>query len=196
MGLFVFTSSGAGVRGAAILDRPRSITNVRLEHGTSLVKKIKPDTLFSFDHEYPNGRILLDEVPNSFSGFPISPRLKEIFAEEPSIEFIPIRIQDHRKKVVATDYVLANPVGLVDCLDLAKSDVVMNALDESIVMRFKKMVLVPGKIPKDRHVFRPVGRPSMLLLSPKIVKAIEAAKITGVECVPADGFSSTNRLGI
>jgi uncharacterized protein DUF1629 len=196
MAYSVFTLSGAKVRGAALLDEPRALAKVRMDQGESLVKKIKPGTTFSFHPDYPNGRTVLDAFANAFGGFPVSPKVKEIFEAEPSIEFIPIKIADHRKKVVATDYVLANPLGLVDCIDMKKSEVVMDSLDPTEIFGIDKLVLMPGKIPKDRHVFRVVGRPSMLLLSPKIMKAIEAAKPTGVECFPADGFSNLGKIGV
>src|SRR3954468_427588 len=141
MAYSVFTLSGAKVRGAAILDQPRALQNVRMDQGESLAKKIKAGSTFPFHADYPDGRKLLDALANAFGGFPVSPKLKEIFEAEPSIEFIPIQIADHRKKVVATDYVLANPLGLVDCIDMKKSEVVMDSLDPTEILGLDKLVL-------------------------------------------------------
>jgi uncharacterized protein DUF1629 len=197
MGFFVLTLAGVAVKGAAILELPEDlgVDLYEVSDGSRLKGRLHARLLCAFDPDYKEGRKLLDLVPNTDGVFPVSPALKTLLSKEPEIEFLPIRIADHRGKIASSDYTLANFLGTVDCVNMKASKYVKSALDDDEVSRFTKLVIDPKKVPKGRHAFRLRPRPRMVVVDDEIRDAVAAAKPTGVGCVPLEEFDTALHVG-
>jgi hypothetical protein len=69
------------------------------------------------------------------------------------IEFLPIRILNHKKKLASDDYFIVNPLGTDDVLDLEKSDI--KRTKNGDVVAVKHMFLQRQKINPKKALFRP-----------------------------------------
>ena len=110
---------------------------------------------FTADPDYPDDLRLIDHFGNSESVFPISPKLKS-FLEElrlPNLQFIPVEMLDHKRRVLATYYLMHLTV-LIDCMDIEKSKATENKLRKGTFSSVKALVLDEKKIPADAKLFR------------------------------------------
>ncbi|WP_437933921.1 imm11 family protein [Sorangium sp. So ce341] len=92
------------------------------------------------------------------------------------LEVVPFMLRDHRKRVKSSDYVFLNPIGAVDCMNLALS--VVRRARSGDVLDVPKMVLDPAKLVSAPDLFRVREVPSRYLFSGDLVDAIRAAGFT------------------
>jgi len=96
------------------------------------------------------------------------------------IEYLPLAIHDHRKRLVGADYWLVNPLGAWDCIDLAKSDVLRDEDDPKEVLEVNEMVLDRARALKAPQLFRPEHNRSYYILRSELVADLEKAKLTNL----------------
>lgn len=197
--MHVMTQAVATDKSVAVLAEPADsdlgVELWQLDEGEALAKRFAKGARLVFDASY-KGRKLVDLQTNAWGGFVVSPRLREILAEEPRIEFLPVAIADHKGKVVTTDYCLANFLSPVDCVDRSKSKCHENPLDRSLVVRIEKLVIDRKKVPAGRRAFRLSIRPQTVVLDDKMAAAIRSTKLTGIACIAEDDYDSTGLLGV
>lgn len=115
----------------------------------------------SADH----GVALADSLPNTWNMYVVSGRLRDALAGtgEP-IEFVPVRIRNHKGRLVKQPYFLMNPIGAIDCMDRKQSDFDEDPVDRSQALTLRRLVLDPSKIPEDRSVFRLASKLPLVLV--------------------------------
>lgn len=72
--------------------------------------------------QHPGVR-LCDLVGNCFSYMIVTSRVKDAIQEHSNveIEYLPLSIFNHRRRLHSDDYWIINPIGTIDCLDLKRS---------------------------------------------------------------------------
>lgn len=130
--------------------------------------------------DMPSNRILMsreepgiqvpDLVANTCSMLILSKRLKEPLEKLKlgPIQFIPIQIINHRKRVASADHFIVNPLGVVDVLDTKASDIEWLNGD---VVDIEKMVLDPKKAKKAPDLLRVKEEPAEYLISERVLDA-------------------------
>ena len=198
MSFFVLTLDAESGLATLVLpaDLGGGLEPFELTTGQSIAKQLKSNLLLSFDPDFPDFRKLGDLQPNSNGLFPVSARLGQILRAEPEVEFLPIRIADHRKKVVSDEYTLANFTKPVDCVDLTKSVYEMSSVDKAQADGIEKLVIDEKRVPAGRHVFRLKLRTTTVVVDQKLRDSIKAAKLKGVNLIPAEEFDSALYLGV
>jgi hypothetical protein len=143
------------------------------------------DATLAMDLDYPNDTILTDSLFNTSLLRVGSAPLQELLAGWPvqHIEYLPVTILDHRRKVVKAPYFILHPVGLVDCVDPAASGAVPSALDPDVILVMDRLVIDEAKVPPDRSLFRPASFPRMVLARRDLAEAIDRAGLTGIRWV-------------
>jgi hypothetical protein len=71
-----------------------------------------------------------------------------------SIEYLPFTLLDQKGRPHSSDYFFVNPIGAVDCVDHAKSDITYFEGDLTKVLRIQRLVLDPAKLADAPPVFR------------------------------------------
>jgi hypothetical protein len=123
-------------------------------------------------------------VGNSRSMCLASKELKDLIAEHvtESIEYLPVAICDHRKRTLGPDYFIVNPLGAIDCLDLAKSRVMYSKKDPTKIVQIRDYVLDRKKLEKAPQLFRMEHSRATYVVGSALAQAIRARKdITNVE---------------
>lgn len=98
---------------------------------------------------------------------------------ETQVEFLPVTIINHKGRVASQDYFVANPVRIVDCIDINASNVDWNSIDPSLVSTVDRLVLRPDAVPPDAHMFRLRYWPQEIVVRGSLAAEIEARGLTG-----------------
>lgn len=89
------------------------------------------------------------------------------------IEFLPVTIFDHKKKAVAQEFFVLNPLRIVDCIDREKSKLDWNIIDPDLISGVHKLELDLQRIPAKAGIFRPKHLWHRLLVERNLAAAIE-----------------------
>jgi hypothetical protein len=154
----------------------------RVHKGVALAPDWPEDAKLFMNKENP-GIKLSSLLGNTRSMLLASKELTEILQEHcqnQEIEYLPLAIYDHRKRVRSRDYFLVNPLGSVDCLDLQASEIVWDKNDPTNVIRVNKYVLQRDKVAEAPPLFRIQHDPSEYVLRTDLAKAIYDRKPTNI----------------
>jgi hypothetical protein len=149
--------------------------------GVPLTKEWPDDVTCRFNPEHPKDIELTDNLYGG-SVVVISKRARAALEKlgVKNVEYLPVQILNHKKKVAAKDYFVLNPPAVVDCLDLAASGAMFNPIKKDLIMRVKQLVIDEDKVPASATVFRVKGLPSWIIVRAAIVKGLEAADLEGL----------------
>jgi len=127
----------------------------------------------------PRGLKIADVILNAIGYFLVSERMKGLLLEhaQGEIEYLPIRLINHKGRVEKAACFFANVIGKQDCADRARSEGVTSKLDDEFIS-CDKLVLDPAKIPRDRNIFRTTLYPTHIVVRDDLRAKIEGAKMT------------------
>jgi hypothetical protein len=139
---------------------------------------------------YPDQSKLYDILPALSSVLVVNSKVKDLLGSMNinNIEYLPIRLWDHKKEPVSDDYYIVNPLGSVDFIDMEKSDYVMGALDDSNINDIDELVINYDKIPEDAKLFRASTMMDQLFIHDDVRLAFEKAGIQGYSLFEAEGW--------
>jgi len=158
--------------------------------GSSLAKRFPKNATLQFDAKYADRRTVMDFLDNSL-GIPIaSSRVRALIdeLEAPKIEWLPVKVKDHKGNQIPEPYFLLNPVGGQEAIDMKKSEVVMDNMLEGRVSQIDKLVIDPKGIEAGVRVFRLSRQPSVILVDDAVKKAFKKNGITGCRLIKAEGW--------
>jgi hypothetical protein len=98
-------------------------------------------------------------------------------------EVLPARLINKKKRVHSDGYVVVNPLGHIDCLDLKKSDVINDPDEDPYVRPLGKYFLVRSNIPEKIDLFRASGVGGFIC-SERFVQTVEKHKFTNFAFTP------------
>jgi hypothetical protein len=179
---FVIWAAGY-YEGFCVIGNPKGFAKqFLLLDGVPLLEQWPEDVVCKMSPKYPKDIKLADNLYGC--GYTIvSGRLRErIPAPEGGrqIEFLPVTILNHKERVASKDYYILNPVGSVDCIDIEKSGVVWNAIDNKIISTFAQLVLKDEAIPPGAAVFRPTYRTRTILARRSLADQLSADGFSGL----------------
>jgi hypothetical protein len=154
----------------------------RLKDGVPLQATFPEDVQYHMHADFPNDIGLVDNMQNLHRLAVTSTRLKEAIEQRsaPHMEFLPIAIIDHKKRVASKDYFIVHPVGLVDCIDREQSVYRNDVIIPGNLAAVKKLVLDEARIPPDREIFRLEGFREVLIVRRDVAAALDEGKFTGL----------------
>lgn len=71
-----------------------------------------------------------------------------------NVEYFNFQLANHKGRLHSADYWIVNPLGAVDCLDRAASDVTWAPSDPTRCLSVNRCVLLADRIPEGHHLFR------------------------------------------
>ncbi|WNG20181.1 imm11 family protein [Cystobacter fuscus] len=150
-----------------------------LRSGERLADKFPMNASFYMSKDEP-GMKLDDFIANKFRRLFVSERVQKILANEPiDIEWLPVTLVDKKDRPVTAPYFIANVLGKVDCIDLARSDYDRSSFKPEEVLVFRCVQLDPAKIPDKPSLFRIKDQPSTFIIRSDLVEKLNAAKAGG-----------------
>lgn len=150
------------------------------------------DAAFRMDPDAKRDTLLVDNIPNVEVMLLCSERLKQFIEsrQPPAIEYLPVTVQDHKKRPVPQAHFVVLPLDPPDCIDLASSVVKRSMVDPTALMSVKKLVLDESKIPSDRLIVKPKGYPLATFFRRDLAAEIDAQGFTGIAWKEVADFAS------
>jgi hypothetical protein len=158
--------------------------------GLPRAERFPDDASYSMHPDFPDDTLLTDSLINSDMLIVASPKLKAFVEARKlkKVEYLPLRIIDHKGKVASKDYFIIHPIEPVDCLDLEASGAIRSTIDTETIRKVKRLVLDESKLDPDRELFRPKGFYRATLVRRALAQAIDAAGFTGVRWTELDKY--------
>jgi hypothetical protein len=119
----------------------------------------------------------------------ISAKTKDFVENEAmgKIEFLPIKIVNHKGRVGPEPYFVINPLEIVDCMDKDASVAEFNSTDEGFISGCEQLVLKEDAIPQELKVFRLGLWSGMILIRREVAEKMTTAGLTGLNFIePAE----------
>ena len=120
--------------GAFLYEEPENgPDDFNYDKGIPLLTNYPPqqDAIMKFHPHYPDNVKLYDFVESMNSFHVVNSKVKQLFQDLniEKLEFLPIRLWDHKNNMASDDYFILNPLGSVDFIDMEKSEYRMGRLD-------------------------------------------------------------------
>jgi hypothetical protein len=140
----------------------------KLNKGAEFLEGEYPQDAKIFMSDEEPGIEIPDLVPNTGLMLIVSKRLKEGIeaVNRGPIQYLPLSIYNHKKRLASSDYFIVNPLGTVDVLDTSASEI--EYLDGEIV-GITKYVLDAKKIVHAPDIFRIKENPETYVVSERVL---------------------------
>jgi hypothetical protein len=174
----------------AILDKPPEGLGLRFHRparGLKTADVYPKDARIRMSKRYRG--VKLDSLIGNTNGYLIVKKpvqdVIEATCESVEIEYLPFTLYNQKNRVQSTEYVIVNPIGSLDCLNLKASEI--EYLDEpgdpyhGEVVDVEKVVLDPGKLGrKTPALFRIKEKPNQYVISEELAEAFKKKGFTNI----------------
>lgn len=162
----------------------------QLNRGIPRSKDFPQNAVFQMDPELPYDTILQDSLFNLDGLVVGSRRLKDFIekAEPKSIEYLPVKIRNHKKKIVSKDYFIIHPLIEVDCIDVNKSKARYSEIAEKELDQVKQLVIDEEKIPPQLTMFLLKNFYTPILVRRDFTALITKEGFTGIRWVELSDY--------
>ena len=149
--------------------------------GKKLADVWPDDMSVRMDPEKPKDVKLLDYISNYEKVVLVSPKLRDFLRAQElrDVEYLPVAILDHKKRIASRDYSIVNSVRVIDAVNQEKSDFRWDGL-ENPSMVVTKIVLNDESLGDEDKLIRLRFVPGKILFREDLMRAIEAATFSGV----------------
>jgi len=179
---------------AVLSDHPAAVEeeSFRFDEGVPLASWFPKEAVYPMDREFPDLRVLHDLQVNTLGLLVASKAFRAVLeaGAHGNLEFLPITIRDHRRKIASKDHFIVNVLHPVDCVDRKRSTLVMSAIDPTQAISIENPVLREDQIPADVDLFRLAVRTSVFVVRDELKARIESAGLRGMELIPIAEYDS------
>ena len=146
-----------------------------------------------FSKQRPEGMILTDWIKNESDWLMISDRFKKLLesVELGSVEYLPIKIKNHKGKIVSKDYWIVNFLVHTEAVDREMSIYDDHPVYEDKIFSFEKLILKKEILKSGPAIFRLKERPPRMVLARQdLVERLKKEGLTGMEFIETDKYKS------
>jgi len=147
-----------------------------IDDGVPRLQGWPPDAAAAMNPDFPKDIGLADSLSGA-TFLVISGKAKQFIEQENAgkIEFLPMKIINHKGRVASEDYFVVNPLDVVDCIDKEASGAEM---DDDMIEGCAQLVLKEDAIPKDLKIFRTKFWSGRILIRRDLAQKMTAAGLT------------------
>lgn len=179
----------AYISGSCTMHNPRHVPHDYKLFDCLPFAHLAPDGLNATFTDEPDRRERCDIINSPTNLLVISERLHDFLQQalnDEPIEFIPIHFIDHKATPISEKYWAVNALEPVDCLDKEQSIYEPHAMDETMLVNVKKIVLKEEKMIPKRRLFKIEGI-DLFIFSNDLVE--EMSGFTNLAWHPLDKYS-------
>jgi hypothetical protein len=139
------------------------------------------------DPSFKKDTKLVDDVMNAAHIKICSKRLVDFLRTKrlKGVDFLPVTIFDHKKKVASIEYSIVHPIGLQDAIDMKASEPTLNAFDQSVSW-VKQLVFDKSRIDPKIRIFRFAGLTRPVFIEKTLAEELVAQNFVGSDfCDPS-----------
>jgi hypothetical protein len=154
--------------------------------GRPLAPFFPEDARIYMDEDHP-GVKLSSLIGNSCTIIIVAKPLQEVIEQHcrtVNIEYLPVSIYDHRRRLRGKDYFIVNPIGSIDCLDREASTIEWDPDDPTGVIAIDEYVLDRDKVASAPQLFRVDLDEVECVVGPELSEAILEGGFTNVDLTP------------
>ena len=172
----------------------RSLTGAsksfQIDDGVSRLTGWSADAAASMNEDYPKDIGLADSLSGA-SFLVVSGKVKAFLEPEKvgNIEFLPMKIMNHKGRVASEDYFVVNPLDIVDCIDKDASMVDLDPLHKDMISTCAMLVLKEDQIPKTLKVFRTKFWSGMIIIRRDLAQKMKSAGLTLLNFVEPEEYN-------
>ncbi len=148
--------------------------------GISRADAFPEDAYYEMLADHPKGIAVPDYV-YSMIHYVVSRRLRDALEPElgaSRVEFLPVKIKNHKGRFVQGDYFVMNSLDVIDAIDVGASAGEFNPIAPTQLMSVEQIVL---KVLPDRPVmFRPANWTRLIIVRRDVAEKLLAAGMTGL----------------
>ncbi len=170
------------IEGKCVVDAPEQIPDMyQLNKGVSRSRGWPKKAVCRMSDDYPKDLELADNLYGTRFVI-ISPAVRDFLdaARVNKVEYLPVQVYNHKKRLASADYFLLNPLGQVNCIDIEASAIKWNAINPEVISSCKKLVLEEPNVPNNVKIFRPKHLPHEILIRSELAKKLTDAGLTGL----------------
>jgi len=162
-----------------------------LDEGVPRSASFPDGATLRMDPNYPYHTLLADNLLNTERLIVASGKLKTFLESRQlaEVEYLPVKVLNHKNRPVDVQYYIIHPVNPVDCLDLEQSGPRWSAIDTTRIKALNRFVIVESKIDKGREMFRPKHFHRATLVKRTLAEAIDKEGFTGIRWFELDQFT-------
>ena len=105
------------------------------------------------------------------------------------VEFLPLKIHDHKGRLASDEYFVVNPLAIVDCIDETASLAVRDEIDENSIESCAALVLREDAVSAGIVIFRPEHWRSLILIRRALADKLTAAGLTALRFIEPDKYT-------
>jgi hypothetical protein len=180
------------VEGKCVLTAAQQIEKgFQLQRGISRAENWPVDVTCEMSQEFPKDIELSDNVHGS-GFFVVSKRLRDFMTEYgvANVEYLPMQILNHKKKLASKDYFILNPLSVVNCIDIEASEVEWSVIRTDFIEECASLVVQDSLVPPDVHVFRAKHLEADVLVRSELVDALKIAGFEGLLFTRAEDYQA------
>jgi hypothetical protein len=161
-----------------------------LDEGISRLDGWRDDASSAMSPRYPKDLGLADSLYGA-GYLVVSAAVRKLLEEAAvaRVEYLPLRIINHKGKVASADYCIVNPLAVVDCIDATASVVKENPLDPGNYSGCKQLVLRETEVPAELAVFRCLHWPAVIVVRKSLADRMTAAGLTGLHLMEPAAYT-------
>jgi hypothetical protein len=122
-------------------------------------------------------------IPTTLSYLIVDTQLRDVIkshCDGADIEYLPLVLLSHKKKVQSTDYCFVNPIGAIDCLDLSRSKITYSTSAPGEVVGVDKFVIDAAKAKDAPALFRIKEDPGEYVVKEPLARAFAEHDFTNL----------------
>jgi len=154
-----------------------------LHKGISRIDDWPLEAFFEMNNNFPDNVMLEDFVFNINNVLVVSERVLTIFLPQhlKNNEMLPIKIKNHKGRIVKEQYYILHQLVLQDCIDIERSIVRINKINPERFSSVKKLVIKEDQIDPEVFIFRMNRFPSLPIFKRDIAEKIKQNKFSGIQ---------------
>jgi hypothetical protein len=156
----------------------------RISKGLPMEHRYPPDVVLKMDSGH-KGLVVPDLVSNTVRITIVSSKLKGLLEQHSGarIEFLPVSMANHKGRIAAKDYFIANVLDHVDCVDKERSEVEELNPDPTLLSGLFRLQVHQDRIPPEAKLFRLKTMPPAILIRDDLRALLDAENLTGVRYI-------------
>lgn len=177
--------------GFAVITSPDVDDAWELDEGVPRLATWPDDLECGMDDSNPTDIELSDNLYGTEFNL-VSSRVKEIIeaeVEPGQVEFLPVKIRNHKGRIEKAPYYLLHPLECVECIDIDASGVQWNEITADLIATMDGLVLDEDKIPTDQKIFRLKYLGFVVLVRDDLIEKLEQAGLKGIEFLETEGYT-------
>jgi hypothetical protein len=158
--------------------------------GKSRVQGFPTHASFQMDRDFPSDTLLTDCMKNSSGELVVSKAVVDFLQREnlPQVEYLPVKIFDHRNRPVEEPYTIVHPILPVDCLDINACGPTWSASAPDQIMFIRQLAIDEKRVDPTRRLFRCASYTKVKIIHRPLAEAMSAAKFIACNFVEFENY--------